>query len=273
MRNVNSVFEMIIKYCSGFKIPLLFLLCMLFLFWWNRKNKKELVYGFLMIALGILVVFNDFSYGLLGKLTDPATLYRFCWAVPVLAVIGYVCVKLVQKCNRKWQKAAFLLLFCFFLWKGFDTYLTSQKLLPADSLEKISAEVEDVGKIIQEHKQEEHPICVFDLELQMRIRVKEPDIVWCVPRSKYMYFIDNGFETGKYKYYARLVQAVNYGEEIPSRQLRRALKKKKVEFVVLKREYWREGYWEGVGATLVMGTENYLIYQFISEEINEQKTE
>lgn len=273
MQDINSVFQMIIKYCNGMRIPVLFLVCLLFLFWWNRKKKKELVYGILLILFSLVTVFNDLSYHFLGKLTDKATLYRFCWAVPVLVVIGYVFVTLVQKGKKIWQKAVFLLMLVIFLWQGFDTYLTSQKLIPAASPEKISAEVEEIGQIIQENKRNEHPNCVFDLNLQLRIRVKEPDIVLCIPRKKYMYFISNGYETGKYKYYARLAQAVNNGEKVRSGKLRRALKKKNVDFVVLKKEYQRKRYWKRVGGILVGETENYLVYQFIPEETQGQSTE
>lgn len=273
MRDVNSVLEMVQRYAGEGMIILLFLVALIFLLGGNRK--KDTQYIVWLIFFSVLLVFNDVSQKILALFTDKETFYRFLWAVPVLLVIGYVFVKEWQKFQGKAVKATVLFLCVFLFLFGSDSYLTKENITYPGTVQKIPGDVKQVCEIINNNKQAERPVCVSDLSILLMIRSEEPSVVWGFTRQKYLDVVENGYDRPDCRYPSveTLVKVVNDGMQVPKKKLKKALKKRKVEFIVVKKEFQMTDYFAKIGVLPVGESDNYVVYQYLPKQSEKNRRE
>lgn len=265
MRNVNSILEMIEMYTGETVFSVLFLVALVTLL--VDLKKKDTKYLMWLIVLSIVVILNDVSMKFLGMFTDEATFYRFLWAFPVLIVIAYVAVNGWSKLQGKAVKTTALALCVLMFVFGGSSYLTTESVAYPGTIEKIPGDVKKVCEIINENKQQNRPICVFDLSILLMVRSEEPSIVWGFTRKQYLDIVENGYdrEDCKYPKVETLVKVVNDGIQVPKKKLKRALKTRKVEFLVVKKEFQMTDYFVEMGILPVDESDNYVVYQYIQD--------
>ncbi len=270
MSVTNYILETVKSYMGQSGIGLLFLASLLVLLGYHMqeketKDKKILIW---VIGLSVVLLFNDVSMKILGKLTDSATLYRFLWAIPVIFVISYVvvnCFAKVKGAAGKVMMAGICVLMLALMGNG---YVNKDNLKYPGSMEKIPQDVKTICQIIEENKTVENPVCAFDQATQLMVRAENPSIVWAVGRRPYLHFQQYGYDNGKNKYlYAQnLLKVVDSGIEIERKKLRKTLKKKNVEFLVMKKSYQMDEYLKDAGLNPVGESDNYIVYQYINED-------
>lgn len=265
MQNVIQIKDIFLNYmgqgtqkAAGIGILGMFLAALIGVVWYQgRKGQKEVA---VCICLSVLLIFNDCSMRILSKFTSGETFYRFFWAVPVLFLIAFVVVKAVEESKGVLSKGVILVLLCLAVMNLGNGFATRESFTYAGSMEKIPEDVKQVAAIVEEHKISESPVCLMDVSTQLMIRVENPKIVWAVGRNKRRYFETYGFETGKYRYVENMLRVVDYGEKIPLRKFRRALRKKKVEFVIIHKQFQMQEYMERTGLELVGESDSYQVY-------------
>lgn len=265
MRDVNSIFEMVQKYAGETMFIVLFLVCIISLL--SNLKKKDVSYIIWVLLLSLFLIFNEISLKFLGIFTDDATFYRFLWAVPVLFVIAYGFVMMFSKLSGKVVKVSVVLLCLLMFGLCTDSYLTKESITYPGTTEKIPGDVKVICEIINKNKQSERPRCVFDLSILMMVRSEEPSIVWGVTRQQYLEIIEMGYdrEDSRYPKIENLVKVVNDGIQVPKRKLRHTLNKRKIEFLVVKKEFQMTEYFKAMGIPAVGESDNYVVYQYIKK--------
>lgn len=270
MYEANTILETVKKYMGQSGIGLLFLACLLVIIGYHvqeqdSRNRKLLVW---VILLSAVVLFNDVSMKLLGKLTDSATFYRFLWAVPVILVTAYGVVDVFSKAKGAAVKTVAAGICVLMLAMMGESYVTADRLVYPGTMEKIPQDVKTICAVIDQNKTVENPVCMFDQVVQLMVRTEEPSIVWAVNRTSCLYFQQYGYDngSGKYRYSENLLKVADSGIQIKKKKLRKALRKKKVEFLVIKKEYNMDAYLKKVGLNPVGESDNYIVYQYINED-------
>ena len=270
MYEVNSILETLKIYIGQSGIGLLFLVCLLLILGYHVQGKdtrsgKTLIW---VIFLSVVVLFNDVSMKVLGKLTDSATLYRFFWAVPVILVTAYGVVNFFSKAKGVAAKLVVAGICVLMLATMGEGYVTADSVRYPGTMEKIPQDIKTICEIIDEYKTVENPVCAFDQAAQLMVRTKNPSIVWAVSRKAYLYFQQYGYDNGsrKYRYSENLLKVVDNGIQIKKKKLRKSLRKKKVEFLVIKKEYDMDAYLKKVGLNPVGESDSYIVYQYINED-------
>lgn len=270
MYEVNTILETVKKYMGQSGIGLLFLVCLLVILGYHIQEKDSRDRKFLVwvILLSVVVLFNDVSMKILGKLTDSATFYRFLWAVPVILVTAYVVVNIFSKAKGAAAKIVVAGICALMLVTTGGGYVTADSLTYPGTMEKIPQDIKTICEIIDEYKTVENPVCAFDQAVQLMVRVENPSIVWAVNRKSCLHFQQYGYDngSGKYRYSENLLKVVDSGIQIKKKKLRKSLRKKKVEFLVIKKEYDMDAYLKKVGLNPVGESDSYIVYQYINED-------
>lgn len=215
-----------------------------------------------VFLLSILFVFNDLSMKLVGKITGEGTYYRFIWALPILPLIAWAGTKVVMEREKRWEKAVvFGLLFCLF-WGGKSSFITEGSIRIPENPYNLSGDVIQVCDIIAEDKDKERPVVIFDYGCQLEARLYDPSLVWGISRRAYQFHNDaEGYEhAGKYKTEKALIHAANFGVKSEPERLAKALKKKKVDYIVTLTAYEMDDYLEGAGYKLKARSEMRSVY-------------
>lgn len=265
MRGVNSILETVKNYIGESVFGAVFIMCLIIILVYQKKQDKK--YTATLILLSILVVFNSFSMKVVGIVTDGATYYRFLWAVPVIIVIAYAVTESIKRVGDKLVGLVIIGMFAAMMFVGGTGYINGNSIRYPGTTEKIPGDVKAICEIIEENKQEERPVCVFDLATQLMVRSEDASIVWGIGRRPYMFVMENGYDndSGRYKRSENLIKVVNSGIKIQKRKLKNALKHKNIEFLVIKKEFQMTEYLEKAGVHPVGESDNYIIYQYIRE--------
>lgn len=270
MSGTNSMLETVKNYMGQSGIGMLFLVSLLVILGYHMQEKetKDRKVFLWVAGLGVILLFNGISMNILGEFTDSATFYRFLWVIPVIFVISYVtvsCFGKVKGIAGKTVLAGICVLMLALMGNG---YVNKDNLKYPGSMEKIPQDVKTICQIIEENKTIENPVCAFDLATQLMVRAENPSIVWAVGRRPYMHFVQYGYDNEKkmYPYMENLLKVVDSGIEIEKKKLRKTLKKKNVEFLVVKKSYHMDEYLKEVGLNPVGESDNYIVYQYIKED-------
>lgn len=270
MYEANSILETVKKYIGQSELGLMFLICLLVIlsYHFREKDSRDKKVFIWVILLSLLGLYNDVSMKILGKLTDSATFYRFLWAVPVILVTAYGVVNIFTKAKGAAAKITVAGVCVLMLAMMGNSYVNTDSLHYPGSMEKIPQDIKTICDIIEEHKTVENPVCMLDHAAQLMVRIEEPSIVWAVGRQPYLHFQQYGYDNGsrKYRYSENLLKVADSGMQVEKKKLRKALKKKNVEFMVIKKEYNMDSYLKKVGLNPVGESDNYIIYQYINED-------
>ncbi len=260
MYNVENIQQMIQTY-GGFTMFLpAFLICVIYAFCSTKESeKKRLTFVFL---LSILFIFNDLSIKLVGRITGIATYYRFLWAVPILPMIAWAGTKAVSEREKLWERAMVLGLLACLFWGGKNSFVVEGTIRIPENAYNLAEDVIQVCEMIEKDKDKERPVVIFDLGCQMQSRLYDPSLIWGISRKAYQTHNNTaGYEDVK-KYIAEkaMIRAVNYGIKGEEERLSKALKKKKVDYVVTLTLYEMSDYLEQVGYELLGTTLERSVY-------------
>lgn len=252
---VESVEQVIETYMGPTIYLSVFLACILYGFCrGDEKGRKRLAFA---LALSVLFIFNNFSLKLMGKVTGIKTYYRFIWAVPLLPMIAWAGTKAVMERKKWWEKAVVCVLLLALFRGGVSPFLTEGSIRVPENIYNLPQDAIKVCEIIAKDKDEEHPVVVFDGELQTRARLYDPSLVWGITRKSYQDHSNvEGYEDmpRKYRLQNALIRMANNGMKDQPKRLARALKKHKVDYIVTYSSYGMEEYLGQLGYGLVDST-------------------
>lgn len=263
---VESVVQVFQTYMGATMFLSVFWVCVIYVFCHGNGNgRKRLLF---VLLLSILFIFNDLSMRVMGKLTDIGTYYRFIWAVPILPLIAWAGTKTVMERKKFWEKAVVVVLLFAMFRGGMNTFLEEGTVRVPTNIYNISEDVMRVCDIIEQDKDKERPVVVFDFECQMMARLYDPSLVWGISRRAYQEH-DNpeGYEDVKKSWRAQksMIRAANHGMKDDAERLSRALDRKQVDYIVTLNAYDMGDYLSQVGYGFVETTGNRSVYARIKE--------
>lgn len=225
----------------------------------KEDGKKRLLFIYI---LSILFVFNDFSMKLAGKVTGTETYYRFIWAIPVIPFIAWAVTKAVMGQKKFWERAFILVILSVIFWNGTNRFVTEGSVRVPENIYNLPGDIIEVCDIIEENKKVENPVVAFDYESQTAARLYNPSLVWGIRRKAYQEHNDTeGYENaGKFKLEKVLIHAVNFGMQGEQELLAKALKKRKIDYIVTYTSYGMDDYFSQAGYDLVGSTGNRNVY-------------
>lgn len=265
IENVSQVFEL---YMGVTVFMPMFLVCVIYSFCHGDEiGRKRLAF---IIILSVLLIFNNLSFRLIGKLTGTETYYRFIWAVPILPVIAWAGTKAVMERKKLWEKLAVCVLAVALFRGGTSTFLTEGSIGVPENIYSLPDDAVQVCEVIEQDKDKERPVVIFDLECQLAARLYDPKLVWGISRKAYQEYNNiDGYENVKKKYRAEkaMIHAVNFGVKDEGKRLSGALKKKKVDYIVTFTAYGMDSYFAEAGYGLVDVRGERSIYARIESDL------
>lgn len=264
MNDVNSVLETIKVYMGESVIFVLFLIALLLCIY--RAKGKERCSILLLAVFSILFVFNDMVRGLLAKITDIQTYYRFLWMIPILPVIAYVVNEQIVEARKKIRALVMVGLVVVFVvvqqpfcvWSKDAVRIPDNRFLVAD-------ETMEVCALIEADQGAERPIVAFPAALWMEARVYDPTICLPVERKAYMKIHEKNYQlkgkkARRYHTELTLLRAVQLGQVENEDELKRAVRQLNVQYIVQDTAAQMADLYQSIGCTFVGKTTNYDIF-------------
>lgn len=251
MYGVEGIVQTFQTYAGSTLFLALFLICLLFCYCTGEDIARKRIA--IISVLSVLVVFNNISMKIVGKITSLSTYYRFIWALPVIPVIAYVAARVITE-RKKWMDKAVVTAVVFLVFWGWkSSFITEGSFQLPGNKYNLPNDTVAVCDIIKEDKSKECPVVIFDMEMQLSARTYDASLIWGISRNAYMNHNDmEGYENaGKYRNEKIMIHAVNYGVQGESKKLSRALAKKEVDYIVTFTSFGMDAYFDSIGYELI----------------------
>ena len=262
---VSNVSEMIITYLNNSQLWIVFLIALFVI--WKQTDKQTRAKLSIVIVLSMVLVFNNMSRNVIGRLTSVDVYYRFLWCVPIALVVALVLVKLFLH-ERKWlyRIIGIVVLYLCLQFVG-GTYFHINAFVPQENQYHISSETVAICDIIEQDKAEENPIVAFDTMTQLEARQYNPSLRWGISRNAYLYINNTGYDkgTGQYIQEERLIKLMNNGWGSTVEDMQEALNSLQIDYIVLVAFEGDVAYMEQLGCEYVGGTSFHNIFRYTQE--------
>jgi len=262
MRNVESMLHMIKTYAGASDYLAIFIICTIFLFYRADKiRRREII---LVSLLSFVLVFNNLAWRFVGKVMESLTYYRFLWMVPIVLVIAYTITYVIDELKGKIETAFVVLLCAAMVMLAGESYMHKDALAFPETIYDLSEDVIQTCEIISEDKENEYPVVAFEPGLNRGTRVYDPTILWAISKREYDNMYAQGFyeKTDRYKTAQVLVEAVNMGNQENAPKLKKAIEKKKVDYLVISTSFGMDAYLAEAGCYVVGHTNSYTVYAY-----------
>lgn len=195
--------------------------------------------------------------------------YRFFWIAPVVILLPFVAVKLIEMLDNKWGKIGlFALIVLLFITSG--NFLYSNGYEKAENIYKMPGELITVSEVIHSDANVEYPKAFLEYEYNMQMRQYDPKIMLTVDREDYLRAISLDFSEEEvlddnhpqYRILATLVKQ----KPVDMSEFLEALELSHTEYVVLDKNNPMTDYLETAGLESVGETENNRVYKYNLKE-------
>ena len=193
--------------------------------------------------------------------------YRLLWLLPAAAVLAYAAVRLSCAASPAFFRVpAVLLLSILLVLAGQPLAAVWQPSVP-DNLYKVPDDLVEACAIIHEDSAEEQPTVVFDTNLNMVARQYDPSLLLALNRNAVLYRAGSqtvsavNTESASYKAQEALMDVAYYGQEIPMRRFKAAIRWRQVDYLVVPQNNPLHDYIEEAGCTPAGSTRLYVVYR------------
>lgn len=257
MYNAENLIQVFQNYAGTTVFLILFPICLFYCYLTGKQEDKKRF--LLIISLSILLIFNDISKALIETLIT-GTYYRFLWAVPILLLTAYMITRILTERKKGAEIVVILIITSAMLFYNSGTFPSIASL--PDNKYAVSDDVIQVCDIIEQDKDKDRPIVIFDLEMQLSARTYNASFIWGISRNAYMNCndLDDYESAGKYRNQKIMIQAVNYGVQGEGDVLAEALLEKNVDYLVTFTAFEMDEYFEEIGYVLVGRSDSRSVY-------------
>lgn len=178
-------------YAGGTGFLVMYVLSVLFILAKGDKREREV---FLPPALMLLItVYNPIVPLIIDRMFDVSSeYYRLFWITPVIVLVPYVTVKLMQTARtRSAQAITAILVAAMFIVGG--NFVYGKGIDIAQNLYKIPDELIEISRMIHEDSSTEYTRAFFEYEYNMEIRQYDPKMLLCVDREDYIYAVNYSY--------------------------------------------------------------------------------
>lgn len=242
MTNVEYIYQVIQRYFSDSAVVVLAILALLFLL-----KRTEKIYKWYAICLGIimLLLFNDFTYGIVKKIGESETYYRFLWMIPITLLAAYLVIEIWGGLSGKLQKAGYVVVLCVFLFLNNTTSFGAWINLP-ENVYQISDEQIQAAKIIRANQRKWRAKFWDDGTISNGLREYDGTIMLTLDTTEYMDDIINNKEIN-----------------VSGSTIQLMLLEYQIDSIAVKKDYIKaQKVFEGAGCKKIGETQSSYLYRF-----------
>lgn len=223
----------------------------------SRANRRNIVLA--VIAAG-LIIFNEISFRIVGRVNGTETYYRFLWMIPVVPLTGYAAADILIRQKGILKRAAAVLAVLAVIVLAGTPYLHRGSFKLPQEVSYLNRNAEEVGNIILGDAQMECPKVACEYNLVTSLRIYEPMIRHAIERDTYRFGGELKTSKGRRKRQLRLLRLVQ-GEKMNPKVTAKTLKRTGTDYVVIANEYNRDEHMQNAGCSVVERTALYTVYR------------
>lgn len=275
MYGVDNVWSTIKTYMGNVSWMVVFSAAVLFIIVKYKKEDRQKI--LLFLAVSFLVVYNDVSRSIIGKVTDVARYYRFFWLVPVTIICAFALIAFFgQKIPLSYKIISTVVMFAvLFAFNG--TFIDYAANTVIENKYLMSDEIFELQDTFQRDKEVERPVVAMTSDLEVVYRTYDASVVYAIGRTPYLTFGTEGYEGDSARLFqdeAALARVVNDGEQIDRTEFVAAIQNKELNYLVTYSIYNLNEYLGEIGCELLKDTGSYQIYRVrLPENLEDQKLE
>lgn len=255
MNNVETVIEVIWEYFGSLFFPVLFCAAMV-IFFIKGKKKERFCMGAALLAL--VLICNDWFYGLCQSFGMKNEYYRFLWMVPVIPVCALLIAKARERIPTKALKLAVLVVaFGGAAFFG-KTYLTKAEIGIPENKYGVENRILELVQALSDCREMEEPVILCDEFVALRIRQIDPTLRLAAGRTAYLRYARGEEQDKRMRAGLRLAHT---GSVQLKRRVRKFFKRQGVDYVVLSNEIANEENMKKYGCKPVSATKDYTIFR------------
>lgn len=261
--NAQNVSDTFLQYVGNEYIWILVILAVGFLAAKAPKNIRKKM--FVVLIAAVIVPFNDAARKVIGHVEGFTTYYRFLWMIPIVFLLSAALSEAAVKVKKMWGRVILVVVaLCCTLYIVPSFYARTNVVLPANEY-GISEDVIEVSEIISADKSVENPLIGAPYGLLFTLHVYDPSLMWGIRRNAFHYFdlLPAGQEPEKYKNQYEVILAVSYGMTTDVEKLQTAVRKLKLDYLVVRSDLEAEWLFEAIGCLNVGTGTNYTVYRFV----------
>ncbi|MCL2864041.1 MAG: hypothetical protein FWE25_00725 [Lachnospiraceae bacterium] len=261
MYGAGNIYEMAMRYIGNVSLVLIFLLFLIH--YYKKGTQIETKRYHVIFILAFVLVLNDLSLRVVGRIVSYATYYRFFWAIPVVFLIGYGIVNVLIRTKEKSKKTVIILLFVliFFLsGSGLPDWIL--RLQMPENRYHIPEEVIQVVSIIDQERSQERPVIVASFDVLLHIRQYDASFIWGINRRSVRNVL-GGVEEDRLESLPDLVFHVvqnGWWDESRVGDLQQAVDELEIDYLVTLTYFDLGDFLSEIGFVAVGGTNTYTVF-------------
>lgn len=267
---ISYLSKCLFAYFEGCGYLLLFLIIMSFIV---LKGSKRDIDIFLPPVIALFVtIFNPVVPVVMNHIFDVnKEYYRFFWIAPIVIVIAFGCVRVMEIARGKIKVIAFILLLSALVITGKFVY--KDGYIKSPNIYKMPTEIPILSEMIHKDSISEYPRAIFEYDFEMCIRQYDPKMMLTIGRDEYIYAMSGNLKLedilAEENYYNRVLAVVVLGIPIEEEEFIRGLEETNTRYVVLTKGSMMCDYVEHAGLRLVGDTTNHVVYCLDSDNITD----
>ncbi|MCR5160337.1 MAG: hypothetical protein K6C06_01085 [Lachnospiraceae bacterium] len=275
MESVRFIWDSFTNYAGSSKIWLFYPIALIVIAVFDGKDGRRL---FLYpLLLQILTIFNPLIVGkLVSRFGFGERYLRMFWILQYYVVIAYAGMLIVRRFRKKvWRSGAAAVLAAMLIFAGRPVFLGEDT--PGYNLAENTAFVEDEYiqlSAIFHSEGKKMPRILYHPEMVLTYREYDPDVQSLITRKALeimlSYENEQAFFKGKMKkYFKRLMRVYWYDDtNVTSSRFLRALRKRKVDYIVTISDTQLKEYFEENGLTVIGSTAHHLVWRTPDQQQN-----
>lgn len=166
------------KYMGSGLVVVWFLVAIAFLYFTEKRKERRIFFIYMPVVI-LLIYFNPLFYHIFFQLLGNEIYFRICWMLPVILVIAYAAVCLIERTGGKWQILSSSLVIAFVMISGRLVYTNPLYRVAENEYHVPEAVVEICDTV---HTPGREVLVVFPPELILYVRQYDPTV--CMPYGR-----------------------------------------------------------------------------------------
>ena len=258
-------------YWGSWWYPFLFAVGLLCTLIWGRKKSSRIFIGYTVFLF--LTVYNPVVVKyIIAKLDFENEYYRFIWILPVIPAIAYYGVSFVCAFKKRWLKAAAVIaVLGVFICLGNPLDGVVKNFACIENIYKVPDELIEICEILHQNmeKPTARPRVVFDNSLNNIARQYDPQLRLTISRNASIYRAGSTVageyreDSRTYKRQKAILDVIDYQIYDHAKKFRKALKKTKTKFVVVRKNEELQVFLLKNGCEQIGETDSYNIFRYV----------
>lgn len=241
---MDSALQTFRNYMGTGLVMILFLLALVYLFLFENRKPRRILFIYLPILV-LLLFFNPLFVRLYVSLDGDETYFRICWLLPYLIVLPYTAVLIVEKQTGRRAACTVLAAAALFAAAGKPVY-SNPLYSPAENIYHVPDSVVHICDAIEVPGREVR--AVFPAELLLYVRQYSPMVCMPYGRDVFMGDYDEMYE-------------VMESDVIDLEKLMVMTEERECHFIVFREDAEFAGEIAGLDLELFLKTDGYTVYR------------